>query len=351
MAEYIGGRRRKRGGATKFVFIFAIALTAFGTYIYFDYVWPTRVQQDAVDSLLQAEQIIQKGCEAADTECQKELSKAINEAENNIFEQTLRNALSTEEVSEHLKKTHEDGSICFLANEDESESPTDKELIGWLGDYGSEKFLKDKPLIARARYMYEERYLKPTPELYQRKLLRKLRWRHFPFGRTWREYTLASRFLGSSSLTKGPSKIRQTTKNERRMMKAMKKNAAYFTDSNIERLTRLAKQDLTKDRLENIKKAVRNFRNDVRELPLNKDKRSLKLGWLSSKEKLHPWLKRRWNGPYVEKTELVDMWGCPIVGTRVPKTGAMSVISYGSDCTKGGLEEAEDLEVAIIKID
>jgi hypothetical protein len=349
MAEYIGGKPKKRGGGTAtFIFISILALAAFGTYVYFDYVWPTRIQQSAVDSLIRAEDMIMNGCKASDVACQKRLSKAINEVEDNTFSRTLKNALSTEEVAKHLKKAHEDGSICFLVDDEGQKAPSDDVLVTWLDDYGSQKFLNDKSLIARARHLYEGRYLKPTPELYQLKLFRKLRWRHIPFGKTWREYTLASRFLESSSLARGTSQPTSTTSNERRMMKAMKKNPVYFTDSNIERLTQLAKQEMTKDRLENIKKAVRRFRNDVRELPLNEDKTSLALVWLSSKEKLHPWLKRRWNGPYVEKTELVDMWGCPIVGTRVPKTGAMSVISYGSDCTEGGVAEAKDIEVAIV---
>lgn len=349
MADYIGGRPKKRGGgAAKFLFLFILALVAFGAYVYFDYIWPTRVQQNAVESLLRAEKIIKNGCDVLDMECQKNLSKAISEVENNLFEQTLRNALSTKEVATHLKKAHHDGSICFLIDEDKDASPSNEDLISWLKDYGSVKFLDDKPLITKARHLYEARYLKPTPELYQRRLLRKLRWHHIPFGKTWREYTLASRFLGSSSLTRGLSRPTQATNNQHRVMKAMKKNPVYFTDSNIERLTQLAKQDLTKDRLENIKKAVRRFRYDVRELPLNEDRESLALDWLSSRDKLQPWLKRRWNGPYVDKTELVDLWGCPIVGNRVPKTGAMSLVSYGSDCTKGGIEEARDIEVAIM---
>ena len=62
---------------------------------------------------------------------------------------------------------------------------------------------------------------------------------------------------------------------------------------------------------------------------------------------MHPWNKKRWRGPYVSKTTLVDLWGCPIVGKRVPRTGAMELIARGSDCANGGNSEAEDIALTI----
>ena len=62
---------------------------------------------------------------------------------------------------------------------------------------------------------------------------------------------------------------------------------------------------------------------------------------------MHPWNKKRWRGPYVSETTLIDLWGCPIVGERIAKTGAMELIARGSDCTSGGTDDAEDVALKI----
>lgn len=348
MSEIIGRRPKHRGrGWIQLLFIIAISIVAYAAYTYFDYVWPRRVQREALAKLTSAEELINRGCGENDVACKERISRSLNNVRNNVFEQTLKEALSQEEIEKHLLKAHKDGSICFLVGGDQGEAPSEEGLVLWLGEYGSEKFLDDKPLISQARNLYERRYHMPTPFLAQRQLLKKLRWRHLPFGETWRTYTLAARFMEWSALLKGPTPDAEPSSEERRMMKSMKKNPVYFTDVNIDRLTSLAKRDMTLDRLAKVRDAMRRFRNDLRALPIGTDRTKLELGWLASKSDMDPWTKKRWRGPYIESSMLVDLWECPIVGEREPKTGAMKLISYGGNCAVGGESEAEDIALSI----
>jgi hypothetical protein len=348
MSEIIGQRPKRRGrGWIQLLFIIIIATAAYAAYTYFDYVWPRGVQRKALAKLAGTEELINRGCGENDVACKERISRSLNEMRNNVFVQTLKEALSQEEIKKHLLKAHKDGSICFLVGGDQGKAPSEEDLVLWLGEYGSGKFLDDKPLISQARNLYERRYHMPTPFLAQRELLKKLRWRHLPFGQTWRTYTLASRFMEWSALLKGPAPDADPSSEERRVMKSMKKNPVYFIDKNIDRLTALAKRDITLDRLAKVRDAMRRFRNDLRALPIGTDRTKLELGWLASTNDMDPWTKKRWRGPYIENAMLVDLWECPIVGEREPKTGAMKLISYGGDCSAGGEREEEDIALSI----
>ncbi len=348
MGDYIGGKPRRKGrGTINFIIALILIVSAGATYLYFDYIWPKQVQRGVIKHLTRVEEMINRGCADDDASCQERISKAQSELRDNPFELTLKEALSSPEMVKRLKQAHTDGSISFLVALDDQKQPSPEELVLWLENYGSQKFLDDRPLIARMRDVYEGRYLKPTPALYQYKLLRKLRWSHIPFGKTWRDYTLASRYLGWSALLDGPKRSSKMSKDETRVMDAMKKKPLYFTEGMIEQLTYLAKKELTLERLTKLRDSLKRFVRDVRELPLSEDKTRIELGWLASREDMHPWLKRRWGGPYVSASELVDLWGCAIVGVRVPHTGEMTFISYGSDCQAGGENESEDIAYAV----
>ncbi len=348
MADYIGGRPKRKGrGLAQFLLIVTLAVAVGAAYLYYNYIWPHREQTKVVAKLITVEKLLAQDCKEGDARCQEDISKALHRVRDNAFEQTLQKVLSSPEIAQRLIDAHDDGSICFLVEGQESKKPDEEELILWLSDYGSQKFLDDIAIIERARDLYEAQYLKPTPTLYQLKLLNKLRWRHIPFGRTWRDYTLVARYLEWSATVNGPTQSSEPTPEERRVMKAMKKKPLYFTDANIDRLTYLAKKELTLERLAKVRDAVRRFARDVREIPVGEDRTTLELTWLASRDELHPWLKRRWAGPYVKQEELVDLWECPLAGTRVPKTGAMTLTSYGSDCAEGGEASGEDLALSI----
>jgi len=348
MTEYIGGKPRKKGkGLKQFLFLVLVVSVGGGIYVYYNYVWPKRVLNETFSKIVKTEKMINLGCKKDDLTCKQRLSRAVEGANNHVFAEKVDMVTNTPELKKHLQKAHIDKSICFLAPGKDGENPKDDKLNAWLEEYGIDRFLDDKKLIASARSMYEEKYHKPTPVIAECDLMRKLRWRHIPFGQTWRDYTLASRFLEWSALAHSVTRSTETTPEQKRMMKAMKKNPAYFTDQNIDRLTGLAKRKLTLKRMEKIRTAIRRFNRDVRELPLNEDRTGIMLGWLASKDDMHPWLKRRWHGPYVDETELVDLWECPIIGQRVPKTGAMTLISMGSDCKEYGKALGEDIEIEV----
>lgn len=348
MSLYIGGKsRHKSSKHIHVIIVILLIIGAAGAFGYFDYIWPQLQQSDAVKKLTRADELAAVGCETDNTYCQERLSKAVANARNTAFAQALNNALATDEIKKHLMKAHTDGSICFLIDSDDAKAPTEDQLSTWLKDYGSKEFMNDANLIARMRNAYEAKYLKPSPRMYQIELFRTLRWRHLPFSKAWRDYTLAASYLEWSAIIEGPKVPDELSSKEKRLMRAIEKHPSYFTDTNIARLENLAKRTLTLERMAAIHDAVRQYRRDVRDLPIGSDRSKLELGWLLSTKEMFPWNKKRWRGPYVSETTLVDYWGCPIVGTRTPKTGAMELVSRGSDCVSGGTDEAEDITVAL----
>lgn len=348
MAIYIGGRPHHKGHKlAQFIIVTLLLIAAGCAFGYFNYVWPQLVQNDAVKKLARFDELAAVGCEKGNEYCLERLTKAAADARNSDFTRALNDSLATDEIKKHLTKAHTDGTICFLVDADEGKAPNETELTSWLNDYGSKSFMKDTALITRMRNAYEAKYLKPSPRIYQMELFRTLRWRHIPFGQTWRNYTLASRYLEWSAIIDGPVSPDTLSSKEKRLMRAIEKHPIYFTDANIARLEGLAKRKLTLDRLTAVREAIKQYRRDVRDLPIGADRSKLELGWLVSRDDMHPWNKKRWRGPYVSETTLVDLWGCPIVGKRVPRTGAMELIARGSDCTDGGINDAEDIALAI----
>lgn len=347
MAIYIGGKPRHQNHKAHVIIVVVLLAAAAGAYGYFNYVWPQLKQNDVVKKLARADELAAVGCKSDNKYCQERLSKALNAARDTVFVQALKDALATDEIKKHLTKAHTDDSVCFLVTSDDQQQPSTGELRAWLSDYGSKQFMNDANLIARMRSAYEAKYLKPSPRIYQIELFRTLRWRHMPFGATWRTYTLAARYLEWSAIIDGPKVSDAFSSKEKRLMRAIEKYPLYFTDANIARLENLAKRTLTLERLATVRDAVKQYRRDVRDLPVGANRSKIELGWLVSKEDMFPWNKKRWRGPYVSKTTLVDLWGCPILGTRTAKTGAMELISHGSDCAVGGENGAEDVSLAI----
>jgi hypothetical protein len=348
MALYIGGKsRHKNHRLAQSVMLVLLVIAAGCAFGYFNYIWPQLAQNDAIKKIARYDELASAGCDSGNEYCLERLTKAANGVRNSAFAKALDSALETDEIKKHLTKAHTDGTICFLVDSDKGDAPSEAELTTWLEDYGSKDFMKDTALIKRMRNSYEAKYLKPSPRIYQIELFRSLRWRHIPFGQTWRDYTLASRFLEWSAIVEGPTPPQALSQKEKRLMRAIEKNPSYFTDANIERLENLAKRKLTLDRLTAVRDAIKQYRRDVHDIPVGSDRSKLELGWLVSNDDIHPWNKKRWRGPYVSEKTLVDMWGCPIVGERKPQTGAMELTARGSDCADGGEGDAEDIALTV----
>ena len=349
MSIYVGGKPRHKSSKTvHIVVVLILVVAAAGAFGYFNYLWPQLKQNDVVKKLTRADELAAASCEPDNKYCQERLSKAVNAARDTAFTQALKASLATDEIRKHLTKAHTDDSVCFLVDADETKPPSTKELTTWLKDYGSKEFQENANLIERMRNAYEAKYLKPSPRMYQIELFRTLRWRHIPFSQTWRDYTLAARYLEWSAIIDGPEVPGTLSSKEKRLMRAIEKHPSYFTDKNIVRLEDLVKRTVTLEKLAAIRDAVRQYRRDVRDLPVSSDRSKLQLGWLISNNDMFPWNKKRWRGPYLSETALVDPWGCPIVGERMSANGAMELVSRGSDCTVGGKDGAEDLSLDLV---
>lgn len=348
MADYIGTRpRSKKRGYLQLSLALAIAAAAAAVYTYYDYIWPQRMLERTVKELADAQDVIGRGCDDGDAACRERLAQSSRTIRDNPFEQALAAVLASPDIAKRLAGAHTDGSISFLVAHNDASAPGDEALSQWLDDYGAAVFLDNLSLIARARELYEAQYLKPTPALFQLELMKSMRWQHLPLGAAWRNYTLAAHYLEWKTLAKGPLRDEQHSGAELGMVKEMKKNPTYFTDAVIARIADMARKKLTIERMEAVRDAVKRFARDVRELPLSDERTRIEIEWLASRDGMQPQLKRYWAGPYLKGDELVDLWSCPLLGVRTPATGAMSIISRGSDCKEGGSGTAEDLEVAV----
>ena len=57
-----------------------------------------------------------------------------------------------------------------------------------------------------------------------------------------------------------------------------------------------------------------------------------------------PYLKKGWNGPYVQKKEmLMDPWGAPYHYRSPGQHGAFDLFSLGADKQEGGEDENKDI--------
>jgi len=176
-------------------------------------------------------------CPEGDTDCVQRKFKDFNKTmaiKKKIYA-PLEKVKTYPEFIQELK--HHDKTFCYLTNTPVQEVSSD-ELETWLAEYGKERFIDMLGFFVRGRQVFEQSYHQPTPTDAEIAAAAKLKWRHIPWGKTWRNYNTAVRFWSWSP--KPPhSRIPESALKE--VIPHFKVHGAFFTMQNIFRLSDLAK--------------------------------------------------------------------------------------------------------------
>lgn len=213
-----------------------IILMVYGTYTAISY-WIPYIDWKLAERRIEQLQNLPK-CGEGDQECLLNNWNKMKTifARNAEIYVPLYEVKKSKEVIDAMK--HHDGTVCFMMNAP-AEELSDDELSDWLNKFGAERFQNLAGFFLRARGVYEERYHSPVPRKVLINTLFKLRWKHFPFSKTWRTYNTAAHFLTWTPPDAPRVKIPDDILNE--AMLQFIEHGEYFTDRNLLRLVNIAR--------------------------------------------------------------------------------------------------------------
>jgi len=186
-------------------------------------------------------------CEKDDNACDGKNRLLRKEIERDIAQFSklyapMNETVRTKEVIEAMK--HPDGTICYMVHAPIMEV-TDDELRTWLDGFGAERFFNLFGNFLAAIEIYEEKYHLPTPSDAWLATFDRLKWHHFPFGKTWRMYNLTGRL--AKWIVPAAPKGNMPDEILSEIMTQITQHGEYFTSDNSMRLYILAKKELGMD--------------------------------------------------------------------------------------------------------
>lgn len=98
-----------------------------------------------------------------------------------------------------------------------------------------------------------------------------------------------------------------------------------------------SKTKIARAQIESLDKALDQYRLDVGNYPSAEQG----LGALN----LQPTGVTKWQGPYLKKAVPLDPWDRPYVYVLQPGGSTVDILSYGSDGSPGGVDEAKDISL------
>jgi hypothetical protein len=218
--------------------VLLVILIGFGAYSFISY-WLPYYQYRAADSEAGSMQF--KQCGADDKACMDSNLKIFNEHFAKLREifAPMYDIRKKDDVIAALR--HADGTICYEVD-GPARDVSDEELSKWLRSYGPARYKEFVGYFLRVRRIYEEAHHLPTPVGAKMAALSSLKWKHVPFGNTWRTYNDA--FLQLKWTEMSPTEILpQERINE--VLPILLRHGEYFMDRNALRILDLANSQLS----------------------------------------------------------------------------------------------------------
>lgn len=219
--------------------ILAIILIAVGTYAVISYAIPY-LEWRAVEKRIESIRKLPE-CKEDDEECMQRNWQEANKLMGQNFQAMAPSyeVLKMNDVIEKMK--HYDGTVCYMVDAPVREV-SDEDLAAWLKEFGVQKFYDQAHFFLWSRGVFEEKYHKPTPFGALISAVARLKWKHFPFGKTWRTYNSAQRFDIWAYRPEEKKDVPDDIKNE--ILPILTRHGEYFTNRNFFRLLDMSKAEL-----------------------------------------------------------------------------------------------------------
>ena len=109
---------------------------------------------------------------------------------------------------------------------------------------------------------------------------------------------------------------------------------------NLFRQLRGAKVDIARAKMENIDSALSRFSLDCGRFPADSEE-------LEALIVAPPDVEEKWDGPYLKRSEIIDVWENPYIYVEegMINPGSYDLISFGADGVEGGDEGTENADI------